>query len=486
MAVHRRDFLKTSVLGLSGLYLSGGLVRGASADRPPDIVMMVADDMGWDDVGYHGSTIQTPNIDRLASEGVELDQFYACPVCSPTRAGLMTGRYPIRSGMMRSVITPWNAYGLPVEETTLPEALASLGYENRGCFGKWHLGHADIKYHPLRRGFTKFYGHYNGALDYFTHKREGVRDWHENYTPSDDRGYATDLISRAAAEFIMDNKDADRPVFTYVPFNSPHTPLQAPEEYIAMYEHLQEGEEPSRRQIYAAMVTNLDDGIGRVLDAVDRSGKRENTIVLFMSDNGGTGHAGENTPLRGAKGSVFEGGIRVPAAIRWPAGLPQGIKCSDRMAYIDVFPTLIHLAGGEIPEGLSLDGIDVSDYIRGKRSGLRRTLFSYIGLNGEDREQIAVSTPEWKLICRGRNVADPDLDPAALDRFLFRIAEDPNEEHNLIAEQEELAESLFSVLRWFRGLQPRGGVTPFNVGRKGFTPPDFWIMPGSPAENPVD
>jgi arylsulfatase B len=239
-----------------------GSSSGANAAVKPNIVFILADDLGWADVGYHGGYIKTPNIDRLAREGVELDSFYVAPMCSPTRAGLLTGRYPIRFGLARAVIPPWRNFGLDTGEITLAVVLGKAGYAHRGAFGKWHLGHHDPKWHPLARGFTHFHGHYNGAIDYFTHEREGERDWHVNYEPSDEQGYSTDLIADGAANFIKEHSK-DGPYFCYVPFNAPHSPFQVPAKYLQQYAHLGNAKTANakggrkiaghRKQILAAM-----------------------------------------------------------------------------------------------------------------------------------------------------------------------------------------------------------------------------------------
>ena len=328
------------------------VVRADQKPAPPHVVLIVADDLGWADVSYHGGYVKTPAIDRLAREGVELDRFYVCPMCSPTRAGLMTGRYPIRYGLARAVIPPWRNFGLDTAEVTLPQVLARAGYKHRGMFGKWHLGHLDAKWHPLARGFTHFRGHYNGAIDYFTHLREGERDWHVDYTPSDEQGYTTDLIADAASRFIAKHAK-DGPLFCYVPFNAPHSPFQAPQKYLDRYKHLPEG----RKRTLAAMITCMDDGIGRILAAIDRAGIKQNTLVWFFSDNGGIrGVAENNLPLRGNKLDVFEGGVRVPACVRWPAGLQGGRKVTAPLANIDVLPTLMRVAGIKEHGGRPLDG----------------------------------------------------------------------------------------------------------------------------------
>lgn len=209
------------------------------AKQKPNVVIILADDLGWGDVGYHGSTIQTPNIDRLAADGIELDRHYAASVSSPTRAGLMTGRYPSRFGIRETVIPPWRDYGLPVEERTMADMLADNGYEDRAILGKWHLGHGRLAYYPLNRGFTHFYGHLNGAIDYFNHEREGELDWHNDWDSSYDEGYSTDLLTTEAVRCIEDYSK-DGPYFLYVAYNAPHSPYQAPEDEIAEHIPLEE------------------------------------------------------------------------------------------------------------------------------------------------------------------------------------------------------------------------------------------------------
>ncbi len=238
----------------------------------PNIVIILADDMGWADVGYHNQRTETPNIDALAAEGIELDHFYVAPMCSPTRAGLLTGRYPIRFGMARAVIPPFRNFGLPVGERTIAEALAEVGYQHCGAFGKWHLGHLQQKWHPLAQGFTHFEGHYNGSIDYFTHKRDDEHDWHVGYEPVRREGYSTDLIADAAADFIRAMGADDSPYFVYIAFNSPHTPLQAKPEDLARY--VKEGAKPTAEQTIKAMIWSLDQGVGRILEAIEKPEKQ--------------------------------------------------------------------------------------------------------------------------------------------------------------------------------------------------------------------
>ncbi|MDA2938027.1 sulfatase-like hydrolase/transferase [Acidobacteria bacterium AH-259-A15] len=462
--------------------------HAAAAAQKPNIVIMVADDLGWEDVSYHGGEIGTPNIDRLAKEGVELDRFYVAPVCSPTRAGLMTGRYPIRYGLMRTVLPPWRKGGLDTSEVTLAEVLKKAGYEHRGVFGKWHLGHSDVQYHPLRRGFTEFYGHYNGAIDYFTHSREGELDWHHNYETSYDKGYSTDLIADAAVRFIEKHSSAETPFFCYVPFNAPHSPFQAKPEELEPYKKLEAipGDWPApaerrrkSRRILGGMITSLDQGLGRILDAIDRAGIRENTLVLFFSDNGGVRGIGSNVPLRAGKHTVFEGGIRVAALLRWPKGVPGGRKVTAPLAYIDVLPTIMRIVGVQDHGGKPLDGLDVFDVLTGRVQDLRRELYSYIGAEGEATEQVMYMTPEWKLVVLGPNVADPKADDSKRKNLLFRIEEDPLEKTDLAAKHPRLVERMFEKVRAFRALQPEDAVAPYAEGREGFTAPKDWRIPGT-------
>ena len=461
------------IVRVAGLALIIGLPGAAAraalepAAERPNVVILLADDLGWGDVGYHGGKIRTPNLDRLAAEGVRLERFYACPVCSPTRAGLMTGRYPIRFGLMRAVIPPWRKYGLPTTEHTLAEMLAEAGYRQRAAIGKWHLGHSARKFHPLSRGFTQFYGHYNGAIDYFTHLREGALDWHRDFELCEDQGYSTDLLGREAVRFIRQSPP-EAPFFLYVPLNAPHGPFQAKQEDQRKYEQL-----TGRRKVYAAMVDSMDQAIGRILDALGGRGIAENTLVLFFSDNGGVRSVADNGPLRGGKAGVYEGGIRVPAVIRWPRQIPGRRRCDARMGYIDVYPTLKRIVGLTDPPPNPLDGRDMFDVIRGRAEPADRDFFSFIAQSGPER--IAVSTDNWKLIVQDVNV----LDPRAVKKGkveLFRIDRDPSEETDLAEQHPDVVRRLLGRLRAFRK-QKIDGVEIYNAGRKGFKPPKDWAIP---------
>ncbi|MCH2364184.1 MAG: arylsulfatase [Planctomycetes bacterium] len=454
------------ILLVSALLASGAELFAAPAKRP-NLVILVADDLGWNDVGYHGSDIRTPAIDRLAKSGVQLDRFYVCPICSPTRAGLLTGRYPHRFGLRDTVIPPWRKFGLNLSEQTLPEVFAKAGYKRRACIGKWHLGHYKRAYHPIERGFTHFYGHYNGAIDYFTHLREGERDWHRNFEPSADAGYSTELLGDEAVRFIKGSPEGE-PFLLYLPFNAPHGPLQAQRKYLDEYgydekagtfkkkgaakdDYGAEGQGNRKRQTFAAMVTAMDTQIGRILDTLDSEGLAENSIVLFFSDNGATLKiGGSNKPLPGAKHSVHEGGVRVPAVIRWPAGLHGSRKFDTLMGYIDVLPTLLGLAGREKPGGgKPLDGIDLSGVLRGKTKAPDRTF--YLG-------QKAVISQQWKLI----------------EGKLYRIDTDPTERKDVSAANPGVLSRLAKQLNAFEKLAGKVKVAPYGSGRENFRAPADW------------
>lgn len=457
---------------------------------PPNIVIIVADDLGWRDVGYHGGEVKTPNIDRIAKEGVRLERFYVAPVCSPTRAGLLTGRYPIRYGSMRAVYPPWRKGGLDAAEVTIAEALANAGYEHRGAFGKWHLGHSSVKYHPLRRGFTEFVGHYNGAIDYFTHEREGEVDWHRNYEPIREQGYATDLIAGHAARFVDERGSKASPFLCYVAFNAVHSPFQAKEEDLVPYKDLDAvpgnwqtsvADRREKRRALGGMIASLDRGVGRILETIDKSGLRENTLVWFLSDNGGVGGIGDNRPLRGAKATVFEGGVRVPSAVRWPARIRPGTTVTSVLAYIDIMPTLLAVAGLRDHGGKPLDGINAVGRLTNRSTAtpdpMARETYSYFGQNGPDEEQIYCMTTLWKLVVIGPVVTDPDADDSKREKYLYLIREDPNERNNVAAEHPDIVEELYEKVKAFRALQPTDAVPPYAQGKEGFEAPEHWRIP---------
>jgi arylsulfatase A-like enzyme len=446
--------------------LLGAVTGVQSAPPKPNILLIVADDLGYADVGFNGgSTIRTPNLDRFASAGVKLTDFRSCPMCSPTRAGLLTGRWPLRFGMMRAVVPPWSTNGLPGSESTLPELLAKAGYDQRGIIGKWHLGHARNEMLPPAQGFTSFYGHYNGAIDYFDHTREGETDWHRNSKTIKEPGYSTDLLGAEAVHFI-ESASTTKPWFLYLPFNAPHSPFQAKPEDLEKYKNLQI---PDRRA-YAAMVDSMDQAIGKVLGAVDKRSDASNTLVLFFSDNGGISRVGSNSPWRGEKLTVYEGGTRVCAAIRWQAGGLQGGGSFDgRIGYIDVLPTLLAVAGVKPPG--NLDGINFLPALKGAAFLPERQWFSYIHQNQD--AHASVHEGPWKLVAHGDFFADSPAQGPRLE--LYNLRDDPKESRDLAPANPETTSRLQRALREFGKLQQPGG-TLYHVGREGFKAPKDWVV----------
>ena len=433
----------------------------------PNIIIILADDLGWGDVGFNGSDIQTPNIDKLAEEGVVLNRFYTASICSPTRAGLLTGRYPDRVGLRSTGITPWRDYGLDTSEVILPESLAKVGYKNRAILGKWHLGHSRLGYHPLQRGFTHFYGHYNGAINYFTHEREGELDWHNDYETSYDKGYSTDLISDEAVKCIREyNKES--PFFLYVAYNAPHTPLQAKEEDLLLYGFDKtkplyakgKGHGNTKRQTYSAMVTNMDRGIGRILETLEELGIEDNTLVLFHSDNG-AGAGASSGELRGHKYQEWEGGVRAPAVIKWPNGF-KGKRVLDQVTgYVDVVPTLREITGIHKESKFPLDGKSIWKVLEDEKEQFDRNF--YLGYG-------AIVNQDWKLI-----KAVPDAPKMNLKQdFLFRISEDPSETTNVRDENKKVYQKLKRVVNKFDAIEVDNPVLPWGEGREDFKAPKEW------------
>ena len=396
----------------------------------PNIVYILADDLGWGDVGWHGSEIKTPNLDRLAAAGTRLEQFYVQPVCSPTRAAFMTGRYPIRHGLQVGVVRPWAQYGLPLDERLLPQALKGAGYDT-AIVGKWHLGHVQPDYLPTHRGFDHQYGLYNGALDYFTHIRDGGLDWHRDDRVNRDEGYTTHLIGREAVRLIAE-QDRSRPLFLYVAFNAVHAPHQVPERYKEPYAHL-----PEPRRTYAGMLSALDEAVGQIVAAVDRKGLRKDTLFLFSSDNGGPqpGIVTSNGPLRGAKATLYEGGVRVPAFVTWEGRVKPGTVVNAPLHMVDWYPTLLTLAGVSPDQSLPLDGRDAWPAITAGAASPHDAIL----LNATPQAG-AIRAGDWKLIVRApgapaeNDVSEEQGKAATTTKYkteLYNLATDPYEKHDL-------------------------------------------------------
>lgn len=447
--LNRRAFLS--------LPLTASLAR--STPRHPNIVILLADDLGWADVGFHGGDIRTPHIDSLAKDGVQLDRFYSCPVCSPTRSALMTGRWPMRLGTGYTVVRPWADYGLPLEEHLMPQSFQAAGYRT-AMAGKWHLGHQRRAYFPGARGFDSSYGHFNGAIDYYTHDRDGGLDWHRDGKTLDEPGYSTELIGAEAVRQIR-GRDRSRPFLLYVPFNAPHSPLQAPQPLIDRYAHVPD----KTRRVFSAMVDAMDQQVGAILQALDEERLAQDTIVLFFSDNGGPINLGaRNTPLRGAKASVYEGGIRVPAVLRWPGKLKAGSKSTQVLAAWDVFPTLAAAAGIKPAGQLPLDGVSYWKQIVSGSQTPRGNVFFAIE-NGTQTQHCVIQR-EWKLIRQGENT-----------HLLFHLEQDPTEQKDVAAEHPERVKSLSAQIDQWKALHPPYGM------RSQTGPPPNWRVPKRYADD---
>ena len=430
------------------------------ASAQPNIVFILADDLGWNDVSYHGSEIRTPHIDSLVSQGLELDRYYAFPLCSPTRAALLTGRSPLRLGVDIPIETTG---GLPLDEHLLPETLRAAGYQTF-LAGKWHLGLERVDSHPYRRGFDRTYGHLGPSVDYFSHVWQGGLDWHRDGSVLRQDGYATDLIADESVRYIKE-RDKAAPMFLYVSFNAPHTPLQAPEAYLSRNARI---EDPYRRT-YAAMVTALDDGVGRIVSALEAEGIARNTLLIWASDNGaGRNVGGSNLPLRGAKGNAFEGGIRVPAVIRWPGMLPEGERFDQMVTALDWFPTLASAAGLETGNERPFDGLDMWSAMRSGERVDRGSLL--IGATGN----FAVFRDGWKYL------ENTLRRTGETQRFLFRIDDDPLEERNLLDAEPERARQLRAWLREFPKAPSVSTFTPPGQ-RRGRRPGGPGSIPSEPS-----
>jgi len=453
--MNRRQFLTTSLSAGCAIGRSGG----APSQRNPNVLIFLADDLGWHDVGFHSSEIRTPNIDRLASEGVRFERAYSFPVCSPTRSGLMTGRSPMRLGVAYTVIRPWSDYGVPVRERFMPQAFHDAGYQT-AITGKWHLGHAYKKFMPRSRGFDHAYGHVNGMIDYFTHERDGGLDWNRNGKSVREEGYSTFLLGAEAQRFIR-QRDRARPFFLYVPFNSPHAPLQAPAEYIDKYANIAD---PKRRS-YAAMTDAMDTTIGKVLGTLREEGIADDTLVLFFSDNGGPVQSGAtNTPLRAGKGTPFEGGTRVPTVMRFPGRLKAGGTSQQVMSMMDYFPTLAAAAGVQPGNSLPFDGKNLWPSLTGGKVEPRDDIFFAIG--GADMDRYAVHHREWKLV---REVPRS----GGAKNYLFHIQEDPTESNDLSAKDPKLVAELVRRIQEWAKLHPADGVRDAATP-KGYKAPALW------------
>jgi len=425
----RHGALALAVLAGCPGSLSLAAERGSSPR--PNIVYIVADDLGRKDTGFHGSDIKTPNLDKLARTGAVLEQFYAQPMCTPSRAAIMTGRYPHRYGLQTAVIPSDGKYGLATDEWLLSQALKEAGYTT-AIVGKWHLGHADREYWPRQRGFDYQYGPLLGEIDYFTHEAHGVMDWYRDNKPVKEEGYATTLIGEDAVRLI-EKHDPKTPLFLYLTFTAPHAPYQAPQKYLAMYKSIAD---PSRRA-YAAMITAMDVEIGNVVEALEKRKIRDNTLILFLSDNGGprsakfTGEVdmsrstipADNSPYRDGKGMLYEGGTRVVALANWPGHIRPGTVVDEPIHIVDMYPTIANLAGASMAKTKPLDGLDIWPTIsEGKTSPRSEVVYDI------EPFRAAIRQGNWKLVWQATLPSKVEL---------FNLAQDPAEKTNVASQNPQ-------------------------------------------------
>jgi arylsulfatase B len=407
-------------------------------DRP-NIIVIISDDTGWNDVGYNGSEILTPVIDNMAKEGIQFDRFYVHSVCSPTRASLLTGRYPSRYDINGAL---GDAPGLFAGTVTIAELLRQNGYLT-AISGKWHLG-AVPEARPMQYGFTSSYGYLRGQIDPLTHLyKDGQRTWHRNDKLIDEEGHATDLITNETIRCIKEGHKQNKPFFIYTAFSVPHYPLDEPEEWTNPYS---ESISNKSRRLFAASMTHMDHGIGQILSTLKELGIEEQTLVVYLSDNGGQRQwvseteyggkfdfhdvLGDNTPLRDWKGSIFDGAIRVPAVMIWPGKISHR-KVTQNVNVADILPTLTWIAGIEVPEELDIDGINFWPAVTGEKLPENRKMYWKRGPGS-----FALIKGKWKLISNGSPSSKQ------VRTTLYDIINDPSEEQDITQEYPDIVEEM--------------------------------------------
>ena len=434
-----------------------------STDKP-NIIIILTDDLGWGDVSYHGGYIPTPNIDQLAEDGMEMNRFYSNPVCSPTRASMLTGLHIFNHGVVRPFMNPAaEQTGMPPELKIMPQYFKEAGYQT-ALSGKWHLGMAKEEFWPTNRGFETSYGHMTGGIGYFDHTAAGRLDWHRNGKPLEEEGYSTELIANEAINIIQ-NKDKNRPLFLYVAFNAPHTPIEAPMKNIETFSYLDD----KKNQVYAANVNALDFEIGKILDAIKEEGILEDTIILFFSDNGPVfdidpivkviapnliNAKGSTAGLRGSKTSALEGGIRVPAVIWWK-GVIEKSKSNQFFFVQDILPTLLSASGINISSSTKFDGKD--KWINLKTNTTTPPKNAFIGSRVISDER-ALFNDEWKLYS-----SKPQLIPVSASYKLFNIIKDPYEKDDLSEVEFEVFETMKKTITSFTERDAVGDMNPAHA-----------------------
>lgn len=435
---NRRQFLSTAAA--SALATVGGatlLSRSATGKdtprHPPNILFILTDDLGWGDLSIYGrSDYETPNLDRLARQGVRFTNAYSAQtVCTPTRVAFFTGRYPARLAVGLREPLPnrrqvGSTIGLPPSQPTLPALLKAGGYET-ALIGKWHLGYPP-NYGPNQSGFDKFFGHHSGGIDYFSHKDgSGDLDFYEDEQPLDIKGYATELFTDRAVNFIKQPRN--QPFYLSLHYNAPHWPWEGPEDEILSTTFYANGNYTAggSQATYAAMIKSLDDGVGKVLAALEETGQASNTLVIFVSDNGGERYSNFG-PFRGRKGGLNEGGIRVPALIRWPSKVKPNQVSSQATITTDLTATILAAAGVSPSPEYPLDGVNLIPTLTGEKQVYARTLF-WRFRTGQNL-QGAVRSGNWKYLLQAGN------------EYLYDLASDPGEQIDLKTSNPQVFQSL--------------------------------------------
>ena len=421
------------LLALVALCLSA-VPAAAQAPAParPNVVLIVTDDVGYGDVGSYGAPdVKTPNIDSLAHDGVRLTDFYAAPQCTPTRAALISGRYQQRFRLETALGGPKSPAantGLPATGYSMPQLLKNAGYAT-GLIGKWHLGYKP-EFSPNAHGFDYFFGFKSGFIDYYQHTNgDGDSDLFENASPVHADGYMTDLITERSIKFIEDHAAA--PFFLEVTYNAAHWPFQVPDHPSVAADHARfvqpDENSTATRQDYVAILERADQGIGRILQTLKRRGLDRNTLVVYMQDNGGE-WVSRNAPLFNRKGTVWEGGIRVPAILRWPGHLPAG-RVSGQVGIVqDITATILAATGTPVPPQAKAEGINLLPPLSGRSAPVERTLFFRFGTGAS--KQIAVRQGSWKLLVDGAK------------RYVFDLSKDAGERNDLTNQRQEIARRL--------------------------------------------
>lgn len=423
-------------------------------DTPPNILLILTDDQGYHDISYYGTEdLQTPNIDQIAAEGMRFDNFYAnCPVCSPTRAALLTGRYQDYVGVPGVIRTHAdNSWGyLDPTATLLPQELKMAGYHT-AIIGKWHLG-LESPNTPVERGFDYFHGWLGDMMDdYWTHRRHDINYMRLNGKEIDPEGHATDLFTQWSVDYIKSQADDNRPFFLYLAYNAPHFPVQPPQEWLDKVKEREKGIDETRAKL-VAFIEHMDDGIGQVIKALKESGQYDNTIIVFSSDNGGhLPSKANNGPLRDGKQSMYEGGLKVPTAISWPGKIAAGSMSENRYLSMDLYPTLLALAGMEPKDNIEGQNF-LPELLNGSQADFDRPVY-FTRREGGTRyggqSIYAVRLGDWKLLQNSPYEAYE----------LYNLKDDPQEQNNLMEEEPEKYEELNKLM--MQHIQ-KGGQVPWQ------------------------